>query len=144
MKLKEVSNEELLRALGEIVVEGHRHLARLLSYLIEVEERRLDHELACSSMLDFCMRRLGLGEDEAVRRIAAARLARRFPIVLELLATGTLSLSRLLLLRPHLTNENHEELLRTASRKTKREIQEAIAAWFPRSDVLPSISPIPP
>src|SRR5262245_40310295 len=138
MKLISLSNTELLDALRGTVGDGHRVLARLLAYLVEVEERRLHLELACSSMYDFCVRKLGLGEDEAVRRIAVARLARSFPLILKRLETGALSMTALLLLRPHLTADNHDELLRAAEGKTKRAIEELLAARFPRPDV-PSV-----
>jgi hypothetical protein len=36
------------------------------------EQRRLDLEAACSSLYDFCVRRLGMGEDEARRDVASA------------------------------------------------------------------------
>src|SRR5262249_41627099 len=84
MKLTELSNEGLLKGLLPLVGQGRALLARLLAYLGEVEDRRLDLEAACSSLFDFCVRRLGLSEDEAFRRIAAARLARRFPVVLDM------------------------------------------------------------
>jgi hypothetical protein len=60
MNLEDLSNEELLSGLRALVGEGHRVLARLLAYLGEVEQRRLDLESACSSLFDFCVRRLGM------------------------------------------------------------------------------------
>src|SRR5262249_52285938 len=123
MKLTEVSNEQLLSELHGLVRQGRALLARLLAHLGEVEERRLDLESACSSMFDFCVRRLGMSEDEACRRVAAARLARRFPVALERIESGELHLTGLLLLRDYLTDENHEDLLRAAAGKTKAEIQ---------------------
>jgi hypothetical protein len=49
---------------------------------------------------------LRLAEDEAVRRVAAARLVRRFPELLDAVAAGELHLTGQLLLGPHLTREN--------------------------------------
>src|SRR5207253_4307269 len=91
-------------------------LARLLAYLGEVEERRLDLQSACSSLFDFCLRRLGMSEDEACRRVAAARIVRRFPVALGMIARGEIHLTGLLLLRDHLTPERGEGLLREAAR----------------------------
>src|SRR5215471_5001181 len=115
MNLTELSNEQLLSGLLTLVGQGRAILARLLGYLGEVEERRLDLESACSSLFDFCVRRLAMSEDEAWRRVAAARLTRRFPVVLEMIAQGKIHLTALLLLRDYLTNENHEELLLAAA-----------------------------
>src|SRR5262249_13612356 len=107
MKLTELSNEQLVDGLRALVGQGRALLARLLAYLAEVEDRRLDLEAACSSLFDFCVRRLAMSEDEAFRRIAAARLARRFPIVLDMVERGEIHLTGLLLLRDHLTDDNH-------------------------------------
>jgi hypothetical protein len=85
-------------------------------------------------MFDFCQKKLGFSEGEAVRRIVAARLARRFPVVTSLLATGRLNLSTLELLREHLTEENHAELFAAVAGKSKLEVQMIVAARYPRPD----------
>lgn len=94
-------------------------------------------------MFDYCLRKLRLSEGEAFRRINAARLSRRFPVILEMLEDGRIHLTALALLRDHLTADNHEPLLRDATRKSKRQIQELLAARFPRPDVPPSIRKLP-
>jgi hypothetical protein len=109
-----------------------------------VEERRLDLESACSSLFDFCVRRLAMSEDEACRRVAAARLTKRFPVALEMIERGELHLTGLLLLRDYLTAENHEQLLRAAAGKTKAEVQQLVAAHFPRRDAPSFIEPEAP
>jgi 5-methylcytosine-specific restriction endonuclease McrA len=118
-------------------------LAHLLAHLGEVEERRLDHAAACSSLFDFCVRRLGMGDDEACRRVGAARLVRRFPVALGMIERGEIHLTSLLLLREHLTTENHEELLGAAKGLSKNEVQHLIAARFPRPDAPCLIWPLP-
>jgi 5-methylcytosine-specific restriction endonuclease McrA len=143
MNLTIMSNEELLSGLQTLVGQGRLVLARLLAHLGEVEERRLDLASACSSLFDFCVRRLGMGEDEACRRVAAARLVRRFPVALGMIERGEIHLTSLLLLREHLTDENHEELLGTATGLTKNEVLHLIAARFPRPDAPCLIRPLP-
>jgi hypothetical protein len=69
-------------------------------------------------------------------------LARRLPLILERVAVGAIHLSGLTLLGPHLTEANHVELLDEARGKTKRRIEELVAARVPRSDVLPMIVPV--
>jgi hypothetical protein len=98
--------------------------------------------MACSSMFHFCQSKLGMSEGEAHRRITAARLARRFRVVLDALAEGRIHLSALVLLRDHLTGDNVDELLEAASGKTKREVQELLAARAPRPDVPSTILPV--
>jgi hypothetical protein len=134
MNLEDLSNEQLLSGLSALIGQGRIVLARLLAYLAEVEQRRLDLQSACSSLFDFCVRRLGMGDDEACRRVAGARLVRRFPIALAMIERGELHLTALLLLREHLTDDNHRELLCAASGKTKSEVQHLLAERFPRPD----------
>src|ERR1700759_101448 len=135
MNVAGMSNEQLISELKGLVGQGRVLLARLLGYLAEVEERRLDLESACSSLFDFCLRRLAMSEDEACRRVAAARLARRFPVALEMIETGEIHLTGLLMLRDRLTDEHGEELLRAAAGKTKSQLQHLLAERFPRPDV---------
>ena len=134
-KVEELSDRALLSSLRAMLGSEHRLLARLLVHLIEVEERRLHLRAAYSSMYDFCIRRLGLSEGEAYRRITAARLVRRFPHILGRIERGQIHLSALVLLRDHLTDDNHEELVGAACGKSKREVQELLAARSPQPDV---------
>jgi hypothetical protein len=139
MNVAHLSNEELLAGVSSLAGEGRRVLARLLAYLGEVEERRLDLQSACSSLFDFCLRRLGMSEDEACRRVAAARLVRRFPVALGMIERGQIHLTGLLMLRDHLTDEGGEPLLRAAAGKSKGELHHLLAELFPRPDVPSSI-----
>jgi hypothetical protein len=134
MTLGNLSDEELVSSLTAICFETRRLLGRLLVHLIEVEERRLDLRSACSSLYDFCQRRLGMSESEALRRIEAARLVRRFPCLLGHVERGDIHLTALLLLRDHFTDANVGELVIAARGKTKREIQELVAARAPKPD----------
>jgi hypothetical protein len=84
-----------------------------------------------------------MSEGEAYRRILAARLGRKFPIVTALLASGAVHLSALELLRDHLTEENHAELLEAASGKSKREVQQMVATRFPQPDASTKIRKLP-
>jgi hypothetical protein len=143
MNLTDLSNEQLLSDLHSLIGQGRKVLAGLLAYLGEVEQRRLDLESACSSLFDFCVRRLGMGDDEACRRVAGARLVRRFPVALAMIKRGEIHLTALLLLREHLTDENHQELLRAASGKTKSEVQHLLAERFPRPDAPSRIQMVP-
>ena len=143
MNFETLSNEELLSGLRALIGQGHVVLAHLLAYLGEVEDRRLDLESACSSLWDFCVRRLGMGDDEACRRVAAARLVRKFPIALGMIERGEIHMTGLLLLRDHLTEDNYAELLPAAAHKTKSDIQHLIAERFPRPDAPSLMQPLP-
>jgi len=94
-------------------------------------------------MFTFCVERLRLSEGEAQRRIVASRAAREYPKILDFVAAGDLTLTNVELLHPHLTADNHEDLLRSALRKTKMEVQELLASRMPRPDAPALISPMP-
>jgi hypothetical protein len=129
--------------LKSLVGDGNRIAAKIVAYLAEVEERRIHLELACSSMFVFCTKKLGFSEGEAFRRITAARLARRFPAILDAIASGRVHLSTLVLMRDHFTNDNVRGLLEEAAGKSKREIEELVARLAPRPDVASSIRKLP-
>ncbi|OJY23742.1 MAG: hypothetical protein BGO98_17485 [Myxococcales bacterium 68-20] len=143
-KLGDVSDEELLARLCGHVGKGNVWCAELIAYLVEVDERRLDRIHACSSMWDFCTRKLGMSEGEAHRRIAAARTVRRFPQVLGAIERGEVHLCALYVLRKHLTSDNVDELLHEASGKSTREVEKMVAARFPRPDVPACVEPVAP
>ena len=138
-----LSDDALLSGLEHALGATRLHEVRLLGYLAEVEERRLDLKAGYSSMFDFCKTKLHLSSSEAHRRLLGARLMRLFPMIAPLLETGAINITALELLRHHLTEENHRELLAEASFKTKEEIQELLARRYPRPDVPDSVRKVP-
>ena len=144
MKLTgKLSDAQLLDNLKTLCSQGRVVLARLLAHLVEVEERRLHLEAACPSMFQFCLQRLGMSEDEACRRIHAARLARRFPDLLVRIERGDLTLSTMALLQDVLTDASYEQLVEAAAGKTKTEVQALLAKRSPKPDVPAAITTIP-
>ena len=143
MELHHRSDRELLSDVAKLIGSHREVTAKLVAYLAEIEERRLHLQAGFSSMFDFCVKELRLSEGESFRRILAARLSRRFPVVCSLLASGSVHLSALELVHERLTEENHAELLAAASGKSKREIEALLAARFPRPDVPSRIRKLP-
>jgi hypothetical protein len=142
-KLAHLSDEQLIDGLAVMLSACRRSIARLVAHLAEVEERRLHLRVACSSMFSYCTARLGMSEDEACRRIEAARLARRFPAMYSMLDDGRLGLTVLCLLKEHASEENHAQLLAGVSGKSVRDAREWLAGRFPRADVADSIRKLP-
>jgi hypothetical protein len=93
----------------------------LIAHLAELDERRLYLGEGCSSLFTYCTQVLHLSEDAAYRRIEAARAGRRFPIVLERLEDGTITLSTVCVLAPHLTVDNCSE--RSTRRGTRASVR---------------------
>lgn len=136
--LAQLTDASLHSELKRLVGSTNTLTAQLLAHLAEVEARGIHRERACSSLYTYCVYELRMSEDEAQRRCRAARLARQFPILLDLVAEASLHLTGLLLIGPHLTEENHTELLARARFRTKREIERLIAEIAPCAE-LPSV-----
>jgi hypothetical protein len=140
----ELSDAELLAATRSLVGRSNRLLASLLAHLAEVEARGVHRTRACSSLYTYCIYELRFSEDEAFRRVSAARLVRRFPVLLEAIAAGELHLTGLLMLGPHLTTENLIEVLARAKHRTKKEIGRLVRMLDPLPDVPSRIDPLGP
>ncbi len=141
--LQSIPDDELLHRLAELMGQSRRAEADIVAHIAEVEERRLFARQAFPSMFAYCMDVLHLSEAEAYLRISAARASRKHPILLTMLADGRLHLTAIALLAPHLTCENRERLLERATHRSKRQIEELIAAIAPRPDVPAVMRKIP-
>ena len=108
VRVRSLSDAALLLGLSQSLRSSRHAVAEVVAHLGEVEERRLHLLGGHSSLFGYCLSQLGMSEDEAWRRIEAARLCRLFPRLLQLLAAGHISLSVAGLLRARLTSENHQ------------------------------------
>jgi len=134
-----LTDHELFPALAAGVADERGALSRVLALMAEFDARRLYLPAAHPTMYDYCVRALRMSEDRACKRIRAARLVRRFPGILDRIADGRLGLSGLLLLAPRLTPELADELLDAAVDRTRSQLEEWLAARFPRPDVPTSL-----
>jgi len=117
--------------------------AALIAHLAELYGRRLHERAGFASLFTYCTRVLLLSEHEAYDRMKAAKVARRYPVVLGLLASGRVNLTTVRLLAPHLTRDNHEGLFAAAAGRPKRQVQELLARMFPMPDVATSVRKLP-
>ena len=138
-----LSNTELLTATARAARDEQRATADLLALLGELDARRLYLGEGCSSLFTYCTQVLHLSEHAAYHRIEAARTARRFPIIFELVADGSVTLTTVALLRSHLTETNHEAVLTAARHKSKRDVEQLIANLAPRADAKALIRKLP-
>ena len=140
--LSKLSDDTLHQETRRAAAGERQATADLLRLLIEVERRGLHLALGHSSLFAYCVKSLFLSEQAAYSRITAARAARRFPQLLDLLAEGALTLSSIGLLAPHLTDETGEVLLNAAKFKSTRDVERMIASAFPQPDIPTRIAPI--
>jgi hypothetical protein len=142
--LDHLSDSELLASTRRLVGTSNQLFAALLAHLAEVEARGIHRTRACSSLYAYCIYELRFSEDAAARRSGAAKLVKQFPILLDAVANGELHLTGLLLLGPHLTPENHLELLARAKFRTKKEITKLVRVVAPLPQIPDRIEPLGP
>ncbi|MFT4572375.1 MAG: hypothetical protein ACI8TX_001459 [Hyphomicrobiaceae bacterium] len=141
--LSELSEQKLLDHFARVVAAGRHNTVRLLVAMNEIDERKLWAKHACSSMFAFCMQRYHMSEGMTAKRIWAARIGRRFPVVLGMIERGELHLTAVHLLGKHLTEANHREVLFCARHKSTREIECLIARIAPQPDVPSRVRALP-
>src|SRR6188508_1947316 len=100
ISLEHLSDTELLAGTRRLVGRSNQLLAELIAHLGEVEARGIHRTRACSSLYTYCIYELRFSEDEAFRRVAAARLVRRFPALFDAVGAGGPHLTGLLMLGP--------------------------------------------
>jgi len=143
-RLDQLSDASLTEALQQSVVNERTATAALLAHLAEFDRRRLYAPAGYACMRDYCVRRLHLSEGAAFRRITAARAARKYPPVFEAIADGRVHLSAIAVLNPHLRASNVTELVDLATHRTKTQVEELIAARFPRPESLELVMEVAP
>ncbi len=141
--LADLSEQRLLQRFGDLVRQDRTNTAQLLAHIAEIDRRKLWAKHACPSMFAFCMQRFHMSESMTGKRIWAARTARRFPVILQMVAAGELHLSGINQLGKHLTDDNHQALLARAKHKSSREIDVLVAEIAPRPDVPSRIRALP-
>lgn len=102
-------------------------MADVVEHLLELDRRRLVLDKGFPSLFAYCLKVLGYSESETFLRIRAARAAAQFPRILDDLREGRLHLDSVARLYPHLTQENSDTLLESASGATKKEVLALLA-----------------
>jgi hypothetical protein len=137
-----LTNNDLLARVQLLAKRGREITVELIAHLAELESRELLLPEA-HSLFSFCREVLLLSEHAAYNRIEAARAVRKFPVLLERLADGSLNLSSVRVLAPHLTPDNHVAVLAEAAGKSKRDVEILAARIAPRPDVRAVIRKLP-
>jgi HNH endonuclease len=134
-----LDNLALVAQLAVLAQREREATVALVAHIAELETRDLHLRQGYSSLFVYCREALALSEHDAYRLVAAARVARRFPVVLEMLGQGSITLTTVKLLAPCLTAENHREVLETARGKRRAQVEEIVARFVPEPDVPPMI-----
>ena len=140
-----LSDHELTTRLTALAGRERAATVALIAHLTVFDARQLYLTEGFTSLFMYCTETLRLSEYAAYHRIEAARAAREFPAILDMLAEGALTLATVRLVAPLLTPENHDRLLAAARDKSKREVEEFVADLRPRptAATLIRIQPLP-
>jgi hypothetical protein len=141
--IHQLADRDLLAEVARAAGNERRATAHLLAVLMELDSRRLYLGEGFSSLFTYCTQALHLSEHAAYNRIEAARAVRRFPLILDLIQDGAITLTAVRLLAPHLTIANHRDVLASARHKNKREVELIVASLHPQSDVPPLVRKLP-
>jgi hypothetical protein len=141
--IRMLSDGDLLAEVTRAAANERQATAHLLAVLMELDTRRLYLGEGFSSLFTYCTQALHLSEHAAYNRIEAARAARRFPLILDLIQDGAITLTAVRLLAPHLTIENYRNVLASARHKNKREVELLVAGLHPQPDLPPVVRKLP-
>src|SRR5215510_522748 len=131
----QLADDPLLDGTRSLRAHDQLTTALLIARIAEIDSRRLCERIGYPSTFAWCVTDLQFSEDEACRRISAARYGHRFPELFEALADGRLHLTAVNLIGPHLAKDTVDEWIAAATHKTRAEIQALIAFRRPRPDV---------
>jgi len=132
--------------LHDVSVENSQDCERIairLAQLAEIDAQEYYRPLGYDTMFRYCVGELHFSEDSAWKRIQAAKICRRFPVLFEAVADGRLHLSAVCMLAPRLEPGNVDELLAAATHRSKSQIEQLLAERFPKPDVPTHIRALP-
>jgi hypothetical protein len=138
-----LTDDALIARIAALAATSRESTADLIAHLLELERRNLHLACGFKSLFGYCRRVLHCSEAGAYDRMRAAHAARKFPVVIAMLAEGLLHLTAVRLLWPHLKDENHLALLGGAIHKSAREVRKLLADRFPSPDVASSVRKLP-
>jgi hypothetical protein len=142
-----LSDERLLSRIEQLAQEERERLPYFLACLGEADRRKLPDKIGYDSTFDYCVRRLKFSEDEAYRRIHAARATTARPELLSALSDGQLSLTAVSKIAPHVRRSDAPEIIARAEGKNIRELKEILAPLCPeplKRDLIRTISVLTP
>lgn len=129
MNLKSLPNEVLINDIDNLVKREREITAQVLGHLREIDRRKLYADLKCSSLFDYCVKKLKYSEGQASRRVKACRMLQEMPSIAKKIEEGTLNLSLINQVAGFIKNENitdpkiKEEIVAKIEKKTAREAE---------------------
>ena len=141
VSLSHLSDRDFDNSLVAALAREHNSVAWVLTHLVEAESRRRYLPLGYPSLYEYCVQALHLSESVAYKRVAAVHVLRRFPMLMERISDGRLSLSSLVLIQPHLTEHTYRELCEAVEHRSAADVRLLIAERFPKRDLPALVRP---
>lgn len=135
MNLSCINTNELLSRLCNTVKQERNSTILIIRYLAELDKRQAYRDLGYSSLFSFCTEKLKYSEGATQRRISAARIINKFPIIIDYLNQVKLNLSTLSIIDEYLTDSNHLELLESVQNKSRTEVDQLLAVYLAKTNV---------
>ena len=110
-----LTDQQLLAEVKTLAAREREATASLIASLAELDARRLYLGEGFPSLFAYCTQSLHLSEHAAYNRIETARAAGKWPLVVQLIADGSVTLTAVRLLAGSLTDVNHRGLLDAAT-----------------------------
>ena len=130
-----LTDRDLLARTQALAATERETSVTLVAHLAALEGRPSAFAaLGYGSLFAYCTEALRFSEDAACNRIRAARACRRFPVLLDHLATGDMSLTSVRKLGRLLTAENVDGVLARARKASLATINALVAELEPRPD----------
>ncbi len=126
-----LSDEELLASLKRLVADERSKTVDVLRHIAEVDRRKAQVPTRYPSLFLYCVKELKFSEDQAYRRIHAARAARDHPVIFSMIDRGEISVATVSRLAPHFCRENYSVLLNQCAGKSLREVERVISSLDP-------------
>ena len=133
-RVEALSSEALLSEVKSLTASVYRTEVKVLVHLFEIDRRRA-YLPNYASLWNYSLQELGMSEGQAHLRIHVARVCRSFPLVLDCIGRGDMTLTVAGKLAKHLTEANHEQLLRECCGMTKAQVLKYLATRSPAKPV---------
>ena len=143
--LRRLSDDELVARVKDLVAGERGGMVLVVAHLAELDTRDVHYRLGHGSLFAYCRDVLGLSEQEAYNRIAVARAARRYPVILlQMLEDGSAQPHHGSAARP---SPDARQPRRPCSRRRaaspRSQVEELAAALWPRPDVPSFVRKLP-
>jgi hypothetical protein len=127
--IRKLSDTEVISGLEGLSSRQREIGAEIVAHLVIIRERNIHLDMSYSSLVEYCVGRLGCSKDVAYKWTAAVKVAEAHPGVLGWLAAGEITASALAALAPH---SGDADLVARSRGRSRRQIRMMCAAKYPR------------